>query len=196
VPKGRAARLVLGGVVGLLLGVGIGYAIAAGRGDDDRSAAPTQTAAGILDGTGIPVATDVTGHPLPDVPLETLAGDVLSLRDLAGAPLVLNLWYSTCAPCVREMPAFEAVHRQLGGDVRIVGVNPVDSPAAAERFADDLGVTYELLRDPGGGATVALGVARFPTTVFVDAAGRIVATEPNELDAAELTERIEELFPP
>jgi peroxiredoxin len=93
------------------------------------------------------------------------------------------------------MPAFEEVHQQLGDDVRIVGINPVDSPAAAREFADDLGITYELLRDPGGDATVALGVARFPTTVFVDAEGRIVATDPNELDTAQLTERIEELFP-
>jgi peroxiredoxin len=180
-------------VVGLLVGLGVGLAIAAGR--DGGSGTTMDPGAGVVEDVGIPVATDVTGDPLPAIEVETLAGDPVQLTELAGAPLVLNLWYSTCAPCVREMPEFEAVHQQLGDEVRIVGINPVDSASAAREFADDVGVTYELLRDPAGDATVALGVARFPTTVFVDSGGRIVATEPNELDAAELTERIEELFP-
>jgi peroxiredoxin len=145
--------------------------------------------------TGIPVASDVTDEPLPDVTVETLDGDEVSLRELTGRPLVLNLWYSTCPPCVREMPAFEATHQRLGDEVRFVGLNPVDSSSAARDFADEVGVTYELLRDPGGDATVELGVARFPTTVFVDADGRVVATEPNELGEEEITERIAELFP-
>ncbi len=186
----RTQRLIIGGAVGLAVGVGIGLALAGGS--DDGAASDGRSE---LEEGGIPVAIDVTGKPLPDVTVETLDGDELSLRDLTGRPLVLNLWFSTCAPCVREMPAFEAVHQAVGDRVRIVGVNPLDSSSAAREFADEVGVTYELLRDPGGDVVVALGVARFPTTVFVDAGGQIVATEPNELDEEELTQRIAELFP-
>jgi peroxiredoxin len=189
VPSARARRLAIGGVIGLAVGLGIGLLLAGGQDDEPESAA-----AG-LEETGIPVATDVTGDPLPDVTVETLDGDELSLRDLSGTPLVVNLWYSTCPPCVREMPELEAAHQRLGDRVRFVGLNPIDAADAARRFASDVGVTYELLRDPGGDATAALGVARFPTTVFVDAGGQIVATEPNELDESELTARVAELFP-
>jgi peroxiredoxin len=192
VPQGRLARLIIGGVVGLLAGLGIGLFLAGGGNDGDDGAGEAGGAA--LEDVGIPVATDVAGDPLPDVTVETLDGEELSLRDLAGRPLVLNLWYSTCPPCVREMPAFEAVHQRVGDGIRFVGVNPVDSPSAARDFAAEVGVTYELLRDPGGAATAELGVARFPTTVFVDGDGRILSTDPNELSESELTERIEELF--
>jgi peroxiredoxin len=188
----RTQRLVIGGVLGLAVGVAIGFALAGGSEDDGDATADSRSA---LEESGIPVATDVTGEQLPDVAVETLDGEEISLRDLTGRPLILNLWYSTCAPCVREMPAFEAAHQTAGDRVRIVGVNPLDSSAAAREFADDLGVTYELVRDQGGDAVVALGVARFPTTIFVDADGRIVATEPNELDEEEITQRIAELFP-
>jgi peroxiredoxin len=184
---------LLGAVLGLLVGLGIGLVLAGGG--DDADGGPVATEGGALQDVGIPVATDVAGDPLPDVTVETLEGEELSLRDLAGRPLILNLWYSTCPPCVREMPAFETVHQRVGDDVRFVGVNPVDSAGAARDFAADVGVTYELVRDPGGAATAELGVARFPTTVFVDADGRILATDPNELSESELTERIEELFP-
>jgi cytochrome c biogenesis protein CcmG, thiol:disulfide interchange protein DsbE len=186
--------MVVGGLAGLAVGVGIGLFVAGG---DDRDVDAELSTPGAQAGAdeGIPVATDVTGELLPDARVEALDGDQQSLRDLRGTPLVLNLWFSTCPPCVREMPAFEQVHQAVGDRVRIVGLNPLDSVDAARAFADDVGVTYELFRDPGGDVTAELGVARFPTTFFVDADGRIVDTEPNELDPDELTARIEELFP-
>ncbi|HXU81177.1 MAG TPA: hypothetical protein VN914_07255, partial [Polyangia bacterium] len=49
-----------------------------------------------LPDAGIPVATDVTGKPLPSVDAEGLKGTAVALRSLEGKPLVLNFWYSTC----------------------------------------------------------------------------------------------------
>ena len=40
----------------------------------------------------------VTGRPLPKVNVQTLAGDDFATADLVGKPLVVNFWYSTCAP--------------------------------------------------------------------------------------------------
>ena len=90
------------------------------------------------------------------------------MRSLEGKPLVLNFWYSTCLPCRKEMPDFQQVHDEIGDRVRIIGVNPLDSGGRAQDFATQVGATYELLRDPDGRVTSALGIARFPTTVFVE----------------------------
>ena len=141
------------------------------------------------------MATDGRGKPLPDVSAEAMDGQTVAVRSLRGQPLILNFWFSTCVPCRKEMPDFQTVHEAVGDRVRIVGVNPQDSPERAADFAEQVGVTYELLRDPDGSVTTGLGVVRFPTTVFLDASGTVLATEPGELSADELTTRIDELYP-
>jgi peroxiredoxin len=144
---------------------------------------------------GIPVATDVTGKPLPAVEAEDLQGQAVALRSLDGEPLILNFWYSTCLPCRKEMPDFEQVHQAMGDRVRIIGVNPLDGAGRAKDFATQVGATYELLRDPDGRVTSALGIARFPTTVFVGADGTVLATKAGALSADTLRKEIQELYP-
>ena len=151
--------------------------------------------AGTLPDDGIPVATDVTGKPLPALDAQDLTGKGVPLRSLEGQPLVLNFWYSTCLPCRKEMPDFQQVHQELGDSVRIIGVNPLDGASRAKDFATQVGATYELLRDPDGAVTAALGIARFPTTVFVGPDGTILATKAGALSADALRKEIEELYP-
>ena len=55
--------------------------------------------------------------------------------------MVVNLWYSTCPPCARELADFAAVDAEVGDDVRFVGVNPYDTATTMTRFAADRGVT-------------------------------------------------------
>ena len=188
----RPRLLAISLVAALVVGGTAGWVIADRRSDEpDRLSAP---GADTLPADGIPVATDVSGEPLPDIETEALDGDAVPLRSLTGEPLVLNFWYSTCLPCRKEMPAFQQVHEELGPRVRLIGINPLDDAERAQDFADEVGVTYELLRDPDGRATAGLGVARFPTTVFVAADGTVLDAEPGELSADELRTRIEELY--
>jgi peroxiredoxin len=190
VPRPRLLAISL--VAALIVGGTAGWLIAERRGDEpDRLGTP---GADTLPADRIPVATDVSGEPLPDIETEALDGDAVPLRSLTGEPLVLNFWYSTCLPCRKEMPAFQQVHEELGPRVRLIGINPLDGAERAQDFADEVGVTYELLRDPDGRATAGLGVARFPTTVFVAADGTVLDAEPGELSADELRTRIEELY--
>jgi peroxiredoxin len=139
--------------------------------------------------TNPPMATDA----LPAVDLLDAAGrDVQLVSD--GRPMILNLWYSQCAPCARELADFAVVHDELGDDVRFVGINPQDTAARMTSFAADRGVTYELLRDRQGAFGEALDVVSYPVTLFVGADGTILdATGP--IDDDELRERITELWP-
>jgi peroxiredoxin len=137
---------------------------------------------------------DVEGDVLPDVVLTDTEGNAVRSASLTGQPLVVNLWYSTCIPCKRELAEFAAVHRELGDRVRFVGVDPFDGLDQMERFAADRGVGYELLRDADRSFVDALGVIAFPVTLLVDADGTILA-QTGELSGDELRHRIGELFP-
>ena len=127
----------------------------------------------------------VTGRTLPHVDIQTLAGDTFATADLIGRPLVVNFWYSTCAPCKRELPAFAAVQAKLGDQVRFVGVDTLPPSDHEEAFARDRGVKYELLYDPNGELTTAVGIANSPQTLFIDANGTIV-DQTGELTADKL----------
>ncbi|MEY2415660.1 MAG: Redoxin, partial [Ilumatobacteraceae bacterium] len=73
--------------------------------------------------------------------------------------------------------------------VRFVGVDSLPPSAHEEAFARDKGVQYELFYDADGALTSAVGVAAFPQTLFIDAAGTIVE-QTGELTA----ERLEQLI--
>jgi peroxiredoxin len=140
----------------------------AGADDDVRLDTP-----GVYAEPGGTAPVPVSADELPLVELENPTGETITLAP-DGRPMVINLWYSTCPPCARELADFADVHGEVGDEVRFVGVNPYDTTAAMTRFAAERGVTYELLRDPRFAFADSLGVAVFPVTLFVDPDGRIV----------------------
>lgn len=139
------------------------------------------------------VNPDIAGEVVPDEGLQDAAGDPVDLSDYRGEPLVVNLWFSRCAPCQRELLDFAEVHAEVGDRVRFIGVDPFDTVEAMERFAQARGVTYELLRDPDRTFTNEIGVVAFPVTLFVDREGRIVK-QTGVIDADQLRSAIDELF--
>lgn len=139
--------------------------------------------------TNPPLPTD----RLPAVTLSDAAGQPVELRS-DGRPMVVNLWFSTCAPCAKELAEFAAVDADLGEKVRFIGVDPFDTPAAMTQFAAARGVTYELLRDPGESLGQALDVVAYPVTLLVAADGTILA-ETGPMSGEVLRKRIEVLFP-
>lgn len=133
-------------------------------------------------GTNAPVR----GTPLPDVPVRTVQGDELRTAELLGRPMVINVWFTTCPPCRRELPAFAAVHAQYGDEVRFVGINPRDDGPTAVAFAEERGVRYENYLDPNGEFLIAAGIGTFPSTLFVAADGTIVSQRAGEVHQEEL----------
>lgn len=128
--------------------------------------------------------------------VQTLAGSTVNTDELLGSPMVINVWYSTCTPCAKELPAFAAVHRELGDQVRFVGIDAFAPSQREEDFARELGVQYELLYDASGEFAVANGIVTAPVTLFVAADGTIVR-QTGQLDAERLREIIvEELLVP
>jgi thiol-disulfide isomerase/thioredoxin len=131
--------------------------------------------------------------PLPVIELEDARSLPVSSGDLIGVPAVINIWFSTCPPCARELADFAEVHREVGDRIRFVGVNPFDSAEVMMRFSAERGVAYEQWRDPDSAFIDAVATMAFPRTLFVDASGMVVA-DTGVLTAAELRELIEALL--
>jgi peroxiredoxin len=192
-------RRLLAGSIAAAVVVSIAGGYALSRAGNDSSDGSSDDELVVLETPGtaqipsISTNPQVSGDALPVVELETNDGEVITTADLLGQPLVINFWYSTCAPCKKELPDFAAVHAEYGDRVRFVGVNPYDVPEVNESFARERGVQYELLRDPDADYQITLEIATAPFTLFVAPDGTIVR-QAGVLDAAQLTEYVEELL--
>jgi thiol-disulfide isomerase/thioredoxin len=69
-------------------------------------------------------------------------GTKLSLSRFLGRALLVNIWATWCAPCVRELPALERLQEDLGGrDFAVVAIS-IDAAgqAAVAPFYEAIGV--------------------------------------------------------
>lgn len=133
------------------------------------------------------------GEPAPDAPVERLGGDgEASLADYRGNWVLVNFWASWCLPCREEAPAIERFAQRHEGDLDVVGIAIKDSEAAAIEFAEEYGITYDLLRDGAGDRQDAWGIAALPESFLVDPQGDIALIYRGPVD----DEILEESFTP
>jgi peroxiredoxin len=190
----RRRSLAIGVVVGLALGGIAAYALS--RGDDNKLDARLSGTADTAGGNPGLAQDDAAGKALPAITLTRFDGSKVALADLKGKPVVFNLWASNCVPCVREMPAIERVHQQVKDRITIVGVDTQDpSRSDAKSLAAKTGVTYDLAIDQSGALAQALDIVVLPTTVLVDASGRVVTSKAGALDEDRLTALLAKAFP-
>ncbi|AEV88979.1 thiol:disulfide interchange protein [Actinoplanes sp. SE50] len=127
------------------------------------------------------------GSTLPDITLDCLTGDSpVRLADLRG-PAVLNIWGSYCGPCRAELPVIQKLADT--GKLTVLGVDTGDTRAAAISFGTDHGVSMPTLFDPDRKLVAQLGVISLPSTIFVDATGKIFIYR-YAMDAPALTEQV------
>ena len=148
----------------------------------------------VLPSDGIATNTKLAGQQLPKVELTTFTGEKISTQTLTGAPIIINIWYSTCEPCRRELPVLASAAAQYLDQVRFVGVNIKDSASVAKEFAAEYGVKFELLLDTNGSFISELGIATAPVTLAINAQGVIIDQVAGEISAGELDELVKKLL--
>jgi thiol-disulfide isomerase/thioredoxin len=156
---------------------------------------------------GAPLAQARASAPLPQAPasakLPSLAvadlGGRLSTTDsLRGRILVLNVWATWCAPCRREMPSLDQLHRELDPSRYLVaGIAVDDDPIlvreylAQQRlgFANFVAVRRSDVLD-------ALALRGIPATLVVAADGTVLhrISGPRDWSSAEVREMLEAAY--
>ncbi len=75
-----------------------------------------------------------TPRPLPNLAFLSPDGKPMTLADMKGRTVLLNLWATWCAPCRKEMPALDELQGVFGGkDFEVAAINidtrNLDNPA-------------------------------------------------------------------
>ncbi len=116
----------------------------------------------------------VRGALAPEFSLKNLDGEQVTLSELRGHPILINFWATWCAPCRIEMPAMQdRFERYKDQGFVVLAVDFDEPPSAVEAFRDELGLTFDLLLDPGAEVQELYRNRSYPTSFFVDAAGVI-----------------------
>lgn len=192
-PRTNPVPLIVAAVVALAIVAGLAVLLLDG-GDDD----PTELSQGSTDGAFDPDGVEASGDVAPDVTFRYLRGSGPDqpegrFSDFLGTPVVVNFFAEWCAPCVAEMPAIQEVFEEYAGEVAFLGINTNDTTDNARRIVRRTGVTYTIAHDESGeGVLAAFEGYVMPTTVFLDADGRVVRVWSGQIEADELRQVIEQ----
>jgi len=134
------------------------------------SAVPGSTTTGGL------IPSPREGFLAPDFTLENLDGESITLSDLRGSVVVVNLWASWCPPCRAEMPALQQVYennRDRGLEILAVNTTYQDQETEARAFVEEMGLTFPVLLERTGEVSRAYQLRAMPSTFFIDREGVI-----------------------
>ena len=153
----------------------LAFAIPLAAGCDRQKASEPQAPAGETESTK-GIDRSHKGEAAPTVKFKNPDGGDFQLASFKGTPVLVNLWASWCAPCIKELPTLQQLEQAQADEGRL-GVIAVSQDMAPQGSVEaflgerDIG-RFAAYHDEHMRLTDALGVQVMPTTVLYDAQGR------------------------
>lgn len=116
------------------------------------------------------------GFLAPDFTLDTLDGNIVTLSELRGKIVVVNIWATWCPPCRAETPALEKSYEQYkDSGVVILGVDLTNQDLVSDvkAFVQEFSLTYPILLDRDGSVGNLYQIKGLPSTFFINREGII-----------------------
>jgi len=70
----------------------------------------------------------------PEVQLEHLEGGTATIKKYAGKPTLVNFWFTSCPPCIEELPALNRLKRKYQDKVNFVSITFNDKQKVQKLF--------------------------------------------------------------
>jgi len=113
----------------------------------------------------------LAGQQLTQFDLTDMDGNKVSNESLKGKRVVINFWFTTCAPCIAEMPALNTLREEYkDSDVVFIAVT-FDKKTQVLQFLKKHSFDFTIL--PGANTLCAHMTVLYPLTLFVDRQGVI-----------------------
>ena len=117
----------------------------------------------------------LAGQQLPDFHLKDLAGNNVSAEILNGKPVVINFWFTSCAPCISEMRALNVIREKYkNSDVIFLAIT-FDKKTSVLNFLKKHFFNFTVVPDAMIYCNHMTSI--YPITLFVDKNGVIRKAE-------------------
>ncbi len=128
----------------------------------------------------------------PTLSGETLAGSKFNSEP--GKVTVVNVWASWCSPCRAEAPTLEEFAIK-NPDIQFVGILTRDNLSSAQSFVKRFKLTYPTLIDDAVISSFrgSLPANAIPTTIVIDAKGRVAARISGQVTVSTMREVLEKV---
>ena len=123
-----------------------------------------------ISGTVLNFTPTNPGRPAPIEPFFDADGREVSLQGFGGKVVLLNLWATWCAPCLKELPSLDRLQAQLGGDrFQVIAVSVDRRGAEAVRpFFEKLKISHlTIYVEPKGRLADMIGLQILPSTIII-----------------------------
>lgn len=116
------------------------------------------------------------GTPMPGESFIAPDGGEVTLARFKGKPVLVNLWATWCVPCIKEMPALDALATREAGRLKVLTISQ-DSKGrevVVPWFEKNRYAQLEPYLDPENKLGLSYASGMLPTTILYDAEGKEV----------------------
>jgi len=116
---------------------------------------------------------EIKGKLVENLNLTDLEGKVYTLEDLKGKIVVLNFWFTKCAPCVKEIPDLNKMIQKYGTEKVAYFAITFDNNALIDEFLKKHQVDFTII--PEDKKTIdQFNISFYPTNIVLDKEGKVV----------------------
>ncbi len=123
-----------------------------------------------------PEAYFEVGEKALDFIVSDMQGNTTKLSDLKGKVVVLNFWFTKCAPCVMEMPSLNTVVETFKEKPVVFIAITFNTKQLIEQFLETHKFDYKIAPNANDVITM-YGVQSYPTSIVINQKGEIVLKE-------------------
>ncbi|TAH10260.1 MAG: TlpA family protein disulfide reductase [Sphingobacteriia bacterium] len=111
------------------------------------------------------------GKPFPIDQLKTINNTTISLDQLKGKPSLINFWFTTCMPCIAEMPTLNNIKSTMKDSVNFIAITHEDSKTVKTFFKKHSYIFTQIINNSF--FIDSLYMQTFPVSMFLDRKGVI-----------------------
>ncbi|POY36338.1 hypothetical protein C3K47_11360 [Solitalea longa] len=112
------------------------------------------------------------GEPVPNIKFTTIEGKSLSFEQLKGKVVVVNFWFTTCAPCLKEMPDLNELFEKYRSNENVVFLAfSTDKKETVQQFLTKKTFNYQQVAGMEQ-QLEDLEIGTFPTNLIITPEGK------------------------
>jgi thiol-disulfide isomerase/thioredoxin len=111
----------------------------------------------------------------PDIRMTASDGKTISTESLRGKPILLDIWATWCAPCIKGLEQLAEIRRRTNDkDLVIMTIDQDEVAKTASDFLAKKGYSWPNLHDDGSASKALRGINGIPRSILVDGTGKVI----------------------